>query len=341
MGEHYTLNTVETSAWCAKCEKRTPHRVQGRKLGPCLGDRPFPHQDPADPVPIGGQTGRVLCGPAERSGVQRAMKQFHIISLGAGVQSSTMALMAAAGEITPMPDAAVFADTQDEPGAVYEHLQWLKSVLPFPVHGATAGKLSKRLLDGYEGARTPFFIKGGGMSTRHCTRDFKIRPIRRKVREIVGVGARDYIAPDSVTQWIGISTDEADRMKPSGVRFTVNRWPLLEDKTLMSRKQCAAWLWDRFQRVAPKSACKQCPYQETERLLHLQQTDPSGFAELCDFDAALRTPEQVKRFHGELFVHKTCIPLVQIDLAGLVADKAYNGGQQELFTSECEGMCGI
>src|SRR5688572_3380034 len=35
-----------------------------------------------------------------------------IISLGAGVQSSTMALMAAHGEIQPMPDAAIFADTQ-------------------------------------------------------------------------------------------------------------------------------------------------------------------------------------------------------------------------------------
>lgn len=30
----------------------------------------------------------------------------HIISLGAGVQSSVMALMAAAGEITPMPEYA-------------------------------------------------------------------------------------------------------------------------------------------------------------------------------------------------------------------------------------------
>ncbi len=38
----------------------------------------------------------------------------HTISLGAGVQSSTMALMAAAGEITPMPAAAIFADTQAE-----------------------------------------------------------------------------------------------------------------------------------------------------------------------------------------------------------------------------------
>ncbi len=49
----------------------------------------------------------------------------HIISLGAGVQSSTMALMAAHGEIEPMPDAAIFADTQNEPQRVYEWLDWL------------------------------------------------------------------------------------------------------------------------------------------------------------------------------------------------------------------------
>lgn len=33
------------------------------------------------------------------------------LSLGAGVQSTTMALMAAHGEIGPMPDCAIFADT--------------------------------------------------------------------------------------------------------------------------------------------------------------------------------------------------------------------------------------
>jgi len=59
-----------------------------------------------------------------------------VISLGAGVQSTTMALMAAHGEIAPMPDCAIFADTGWEPRAVYEHLAWLRSpgVLPFPVH---------------------------------------------------------------------------------------------------------------------------------------------------------------------------------------------------------------
>jgi hypothetical protein len=42
-----------------------------------------------------------------------------ILSLGAGVQSTTLALMAAHGEIGPMPDCAIFADTQWEPRRVY------------------------------------------------------------------------------------------------------------------------------------------------------------------------------------------------------------------------------
>lgn len=37
----------------------------------------------------------------------------HILSLGAGVQSTTMALMAKHGEITPMPDCAIFAAVRD------------------------------------------------------------------------------------------------------------------------------------------------------------------------------------------------------------------------------------
>ena len=51
----------------------------------------------------------------------------HVISLGAGVQSTTMALMAAHGLLTPMPIAAIFADTGAEPEPVYDHLDWLSS----------------------------------------------------------------------------------------------------------------------------------------------------------------------------------------------------------------------
>jgi len=79
---------------------------------------------------------------SEANPLDRVVIPFNVISLGAGVQSSTIALMAAHGEIAPMPDAAIFADTQAEPVSVYRWLDWLETQLQFPVHRVTAGNLS-------------------------------------------------------------------------------------------------------------------------------------------------------------------------------------------------------
>ena len=75
------------------------------------------------------------------------MGKLTILSLGAGVQSSVMALMAAKCEISPMPDAAIFADTQAEPQGVYDWLDWLETQLPFPIIKVTAGDLRQDCLD--------------------------------------------------------------------------------------------------------------------------------------------------------------------------------------------------
>ena len=76
---------------------------------------------------------------------QAAGIRLRVLSLGGGVQSTTLALMAAHGEIGPMPHCAVFADSGWEPKAVYEHLRWLMSpnVLPFPVHTVSGGDLRR------------------------------------------------------------------------------------------------------------------------------------------------------------------------------------------------------
>src|SRR5438445_8781019 len=91
----------------------------------------------------------------------------HIISLGAGVQSSVMALMASEGLITPMPRAAIFADTQAEPASVYKWLEWLESKLAFPVVRVTRGDLGKESLrvrhskggTAYQKPAPPLFIR--------------------------------------------------------------------------------------------------------------------------------------------------------------------------------------
>lgn len=137
------------------------------------------------------------------------------------MQSSTMALMAANGEITPMPDCAIFADTRWEPQGVYGWLDWLEKQLPFPVYRVTAGSvreavLTKHSTTGGRSARVPYFTEAGGMMLRQCTSEYKIQPIRKKVRELLGLAKGEHGPRHiAVHQWIGISTDEIQRMKMS------------------------------------------------------------------------------------------------------------------------------
>ncbi len=258
-----------------------------------------------------------------------------IISLGAGVQSTALALMAAHGEIGPMPDCAIFADTGDEPAAVYEHLRWLMSpnVLPFPVHLATAGKLSDAFKSGDDGARIPCFVGAGGLSKRQCTRNFKIRVIRRKARELLGISPRGYVSPGSIEAWIGISTDEAIRVKPSGVSYVVNRHPLIE--RWMNRSACKTWLRANGYPEPPKSACIYCAFQGNAGWRRRKQT-PEEWAAVVSLDRWLREPPQILRFRGSLFLHPSLTPLEFVDLSE--PEMPLFGGE---FGHECEGVCGV
>ena len=72
------------------------------------------------------------------------MSDLRILSLGAGVQSSTLALMIEKGEI-PMVDAGIFADTQAESKETMEFLNWLKSKLSLIFVTTGSGKNSTSL----------------------------------------------------------------------------------------------------------------------------------------------------------------------------------------------------
>jgi hypothetical protein len=286
------------------------------------------------------------------------MRELHVLSLGAGVQSTTLYLMFLRGDITPQIDAAVFADTQEEPSAVYRHLAWLQSLDGPPILTCTAGKLGDDLTAGRNStgqrfASIPAFVTDDGgrnvaMVRRQCSKEYKTEIINQTIRrQILGLQPRQRIPKDVLlTKYFGISFDEGGRAK----RITENlrkdghkippRFPLIE--RFMTRANCIDWLF-RYgvPHETPRSACTFCPYHTDHEWDRIKREDPEGWARAVAIDHALRGGKAIAKrgLTGDLYLHRSCRPL---DLVQLNTKLDPRKAQLSInFSVECEGMCGV
>jgi hypothetical protein len=257
------------------------------------------------------------------------------LSLGAGVQSSTLLLMACRGEIEK-PHLAIFADTGWEPKAVYQWLDFLKEEAAkagIPILTVQKSNLRQDILNhNRKFVDIPLYIideQGKrSMLKRQCTSKYKVRPVRVAARK-----AMKEHGFKKIELWMGISTDEITRAKPSGLKYITNRFPLIERG--ISRAACLEWLAARGFPQAPKSSCIGCPYHDNAYWLQLKN-NPEEFADAVEVDRAIR---RMSNREGMAFLHRNTIPLEEIQpettpyqlVAPLFEDLA----------NECEGMCGV
>jgi hypothetical protein len=287
------------------------------------------------------------------------LKTLHILNLGAGVQSTTLYLMGLRRdepEHVPAFDCAIFADTQEEPRAVYEHLEWLKSLGGPPILEVTAGKLGDDLSRGVHStgqrfASIPCFTKSAGAdregrTRRQCTREYKTRPIEQAIRRrVLGLEpGRRVPRGVEVHQYLGLSFDEPGRVISTRARFQAVPWsvphfPLYDLE--MTRRGCVAYLESAAPgRAVPRSACVFCPFRTNEEWRRLRGADPVGWARAVEVDEALRTTGSIaNRDMGQtMYLHRSCKPLREAAI-----DTPESRGEQYTFgfASECEGMCGL
>ena len=268
--------------------------------------------------------------------------RLRVLSLGAGIQSSTLVHMMLDREIGPMPDAVIMADTGDELPATMRQFDYLSDEITRRTNGQTkvlrvsrGERLSdsiRRRASSAAGSRfvsAPFFTANGGQGRRQCTREFKIEPLERMARELLGYKPRQRIPPGSVETWIGISTDEIVRAGAAFSRWAVHRYPLLEMR--MSRGDCVEWLKARGYPVPPKSACIFCPYRTNAEWRWLRDNDPESWAVALEIDRLVRETPGMR--HQE-FLHPDRVPLGEVDLS-----TAEDRGQGMLDV--CEGHCGL
>lgn len=298
-----------------------------------------------------------------------------VLSLGAGVQSTVLALMACDGTL-PGLDAAVFADTGWEPPAVYEQVDRLAAELArvdIPLHRVSSGNLRADTLDpAHRFVSVPYFTRnadgGEGMGRRQCTSEYKLKPIKVKVRELLGYPHPTPVPRDVFAeQWIGFSTDEIHRVRNRlDVNYSRPRYPLLD--LGMSRKDCQRWLERAGWGHTAKSACIGCPFHGNAQWRALRDTCECGhhrdahnvdgwceyrlppdadysdvhrcecprfrapqWADAVDFDRRIRKGgASASPLDGEAFLHRSRVPL---DLAPIdrVTRAEYADMQLDLF----------
>lgn len=252
--------------------------------------------------------------------------------------------MVALGELEPI-DAAIHADTTHESKLTYEFAkrwtEWLED------HGVRVVTVSPRSVDFYNrpglgGLGTPPVyslrvtdrsgyisapfhqadeIGKRGQLMRSCTGRWKINPMRRWIQV--------NREKQPVEQWIGISLDEFQRMKPSDVKYITSRWPLIEMR--MTRHDCVLWLEKHGLEIPPRSACTFCPYHNQAEWRRIKNT-PEDWQEAVSVDQAIRKA----RPPYDLYVHPSRKPLEDVDFRTMEEK-----GQLSLWDSECSGICGV
>ena len=286
------------------------------------------------------------------------MKKYRVLNLGAGVQSTVVALMIHNGKIPPV-DCAIFADVQEEPKAVYDHLKWLiAEVAPsFPVLVRTAGRLGDAITTGRlnrkRHSNIPAFTLNQSTGAvaimpRRCTSDFKVDVVEGTIRrEIIGLKPRQRWPKDVIVeQLFGLSFEECGRAGRVLRSFNdgprrgkaTPLFPLIDME--MTRRKCLEWLKDYgVPHTVDRSACVFCPYKSNAEWQKLKN-NPTEFARAVEIDRMLRSGDIAHRngMRSLQYLHRSCVPIDEIDFR--TAEE--RGDQGTLgFMAECEGMCGV
>jgi hypothetical protein len=222
-----------------------------------------------------------------------------VFSFGGGTQTAAIAVLILQGKL-PRPDVVVMADTGREIESTWVYLDEIIAPALASI-GLTvqiaSHELAKVDIYAHNGdLLLPAYTsqKDGGKLPTFCSDKWKKHVIRRWLR------ANDY---NDVDVWLGISTDEIERMKPSGLNWYRHVYPLIE-MIPTTRAQCSALVESFGWPKPPKSRCWMCPNQSPQMWAEMRRTQPQEFAKATDLEKQLQAHDE------HIYLHRAMIPLV-------------------------------
>ncbi len=223
-----------------------------------------------------------------------------VMSYGGGKQTVAMVTLVLEGKLQK-PDVIVMADTGREVQTTFEYLNRIvqPALKAIGLQVEIAGhEYSHHDLYNSGDLLLPAFTRQSGSVGKmptFCSNEWKQRVIRRWLRER-GVNDTDV--------WLGISLDEAERMKSSRLNWYRHVYPLIEI-TPMHRSQCVTQIQKFGWEVPNKSRCYMCPNQSALAWKDLRRRNDG------DFEKAAQLENEVRQKDQHVYFHPLAIPLEQ------------------------------
>ncbi|WP_279010092.1 hypothetical protein [Synergistes jonesii] len=237
-----------------------------------------------------------------RSNLQNSNSKIKVWSSGGGVQSTAIAALIEQGRL-PKPDFGIMVDCGYEKSATLEYMHdvtisRMKQIgVDFRMLN-TLDYTNNNLADENGHVNIPAFrlLDNGHISKlhTHCNSTWKVQVTRRWAREM-GIS--------NMENWLGISTDEERRAKPSSRKWITLRYPLIELN--MSREDCIYYIAQAGWPMPPRSSCVFCPQQDAKSW-HLVRNTPEDWKRVLEAEQAIRTAV------SNVFLHRKCRPIAEL-----------------------------
>lgn len=266
-----------------------------------------PPANTSTPTPARHLVVPLLLALPKLKGQQQMTKPIQLWACGGGRQSAGIAAMIALGAL-PRPDAACMVQIEWEIHDVEEYVR--RYIVPslsdvgIPFHFIPRAQYAtKGLLGGADGKTClmPMFTNQSGRVAKfeeYCSGEWKREVTLRWAREQTGWKDR------GVRVWLGISADEGKRRRGARRQWIQPVYPLLDVRPSNVR-DCLAAVKAMGWPEPRRSRCYHCPNQPDGEWGQLTP---------AEWEAAAQTEELLQKADPNVFLHKSCVPLRQVEL---------------------------
>lgn len=255
-----------------------------------------------------------------------------ILSCGAGMQSTALALVSCANKLiqegkegqfsftyeerVPIYDAVMFCDLGLEPAWVYSQVEFIKEAckwagIPFYILNSDLYEDYSKSFGNSRVVSIPFWSidENGkkGKMMRNCTLDYKINIMQKFAREhLLGYAKGQRTKPEDIKaheMHLGFSKEEERRCKENPHKMFVNKFPLCDMG--LTRADNYAYIKDVWGLETKASACCFCPFHTNYFFDYIKRNNKEEYEKTVGFDQMLEEQQPNTKIRSELFISKS------------------------------------